>query len=154
MGLRRLHAGFLAYMVVQELLHLAVWMVPCIFMHWIMRGSVIVCSESLALINLGFQSNYCPAFFKHAYQGPIKDIAFEPMYRRLARVGQGSLQVWVINKDCELHQHPAWNHTESVQIPSKKSICLWWEGHTSPEVYSFVTMAKLCLYFFIESHKV
>ena len=134
-------------MVVQELLHLAVRMVPCIFMRWIMRGSVIVCTESLALINLGFQSDYRPVFFKRAYQGPIEDIAFEPVYRRLASVGQGTLQVWVINEDCELHQHPAQNHTESVQILSKKSICLWRESHTSPGVYSFVTMAKSCLFF-------
>ena len=50
---------------------------------------------------MGLQSDYCPVTFKSTHKGPVEDMAFEPVYRRLASVGRGSLQVYDIGEDCE-----------------------------------------------------
>ena len=64
---------------------------------------------------VGPQSYYRPATFKSAHEGPVEHMAFDPIYRRLASVGRGSLQVWDIGEDCELPPHTitqlSWAHS-------------------------------------------
>ena len=87
--------------------HLAVQMAVFKFMRSILKVLVLSCTEPLTLFNLRLQSDYHPASFKNAHEGPIEDMAFEPLHRRLASVGRGSLQVWIMNDDCKSHRYTA-----------------------------------------------
>jgi hypothetical protein len=96
------------------------------------------------------QSIYHPASFRRAHKGPVEDVAFEPMYMRLVSVGQGALQIWIMNKDCEL---PRYTHIK-VYTDSIKEI----HPPIAKKPYIVKSMqvcdhSKVLLVFFLESHE-